>query len=98
RPALPSFPTRRSSDLRSLAAEGCDVVLVSKDLPMRVKAASIGLVAEEYLAELVFESGWTGMAELQVTDEDVENLFEYGTIEIERSEEHTSELQSRENL
>ncbi len=43
-----------------LAAEGCDVVLVSKDLPLRVKAASIGLAAEEYRAELVVESGWTG--------------------------------------
>ena len=38
---------------RSLAAEGRDVVLVSKDLPMRVKAASIGLAAEEYRAGLV---------------------------------------------
>jgi len=61
---------------RSLAAEGSDVVLVSKDLPMRVKAASIGLAAEEYRADLAVESGWTGMAELQVTTEDVETLFE----------------------
>ncbi|MDQ1698210.1 MAG: PhoH-like ATPase, partial [Frankiaceae bacterium] len=45
----------------SLAAEGCDVVLVSKDMPLRIKAASIGLQAQEYLAEQV-ESGWTGMA------------------------------------
>ncbi|WP_285775485.1 PhoH family protein [Microtetraspora sp. NBRC 13810] len=74
--------TRILTVARSLAAEGCDVVLVSKDLPMRVKAASIGLVAEEYLAELVAESGWTGMAELQVTTEDVETLFEHGTADM----------------
>ena len=31
---------------------------------MRVKAASIGLAAEEYLAELAPESGWTGMDDI----------------------------------
>ncbi|SDG88957.1 PhoH-like ATPase [Sinosporangium album] len=75
--------TRILTVARHLAAEGCDVVLVSKDLPMRVKAASIGLAAEEYRAELVVESGWTGMAELQVASTDIEALFENGTAEIE---------------
>lgn len=74
--------TRILTVARTLAAEGRDVVLVSKDLPLRVKAASIGLAAEEYRAELVVESGWTGMAELQVTDEDVETLFEHGTADL----------------
>ncbi|NUP60966.1 MAG: PhoH family protein [Nonomuraea sp.] len=79
--------TRILTVARSLAAEGCDVVLVSKDLPMRVKAASIGLAAEEYRAELVVESGWTGMAELQVTAEDVETLFDKGTADLEEARE-----------
>ncbi|MEU7989233.1 PhoH family protein [Streptosporangium canum] len=74
--------TRILTVARTLAAEGRDVVLVSKDLPMRVKAASIGLAAEEYRAELVVESGWTGMAELQVTAEDIEALFEHGTADL----------------
>ncbi|GAA4223103.1 PhoH family protein [Streptosporangium album] len=74
--------TRILTVARTLAAEGRDVVLVSKDLPLRVKAASIGLAAEEYRAELVVESGWTGMAELQVTAEDVETLFEHGTADL----------------
>ncbi|MEV4250089.1 PhoH family protein [Streptosporangium canum] len=74
--------TRILTVARTLAAEGRDVVLVSKDLPMRVKAASIGLAAEEYRAELVVESGWTGMAELQVTSEDIEALFEHGTADL----------------
>ncbi|WP_308250914.1 PhoH family protein [Nonomuraea rhizosphaerae] len=77
--------TRILTVARSLAAEGCDVVLVSKDLPMRVKAASIGLAAEEYRAELVVESGWTGMAEVQVTTEGVETLFEKGTADLEEA-------------
>ncbi|GGK68732.1 ATP-binding protein [Sphaerisporangium melleum] len=79
--------TRILTVARSLAAEGHDVVLVSKDLPMRVKAASIGLAAEEYRADLVVESGWTGMAELQVTTEDVETLFDSGTLEHEEARE-----------
>ncbi|GGS66081.1 ATP-binding protein [Planobispora rosea] len=74
--------TRILTVARSLAAEGLDVVLVSKDLPMRIKAASIGLAAEEYRAELVVESGWTGMDELQVPDEDIETLFDRGSVEL----------------
>ncbi|GIH99021.1 PhoH family protein [Planobispora takensis] len=79
--------TRILTVARSLAAEGLDVVLVSKDLPMRIKAASIGLAAEEYRAELVVESGWTGMDEIQVADEDVEALFEHGTADITEARE-----------
>ena len=59
--------TRILSVARSLAAEGDNVVLVSKDLPLRVKAAAIGLTAQEYRAELPADSGWTGMRELDVT-------------------------------
>jgi PhoH-like ATPase len=58
----------------NLAAEGAQVVLVSKDMPLRIKAASIGLAAEEYLAEQV-ESGWTGMAELDVSGDEVDTLY-----------------------
>jgi len=66
--------TRILAVARNLAAEGHDVVLVSKDLPMRVKAASVGLVAEEYRAEQV-DSGWTGMAELEIADADIDALY-----------------------
>jgi PhoH-like ATPase len=74
--------TRILSVACGLAAEGRDVVLVSKDLPLRVKAASIGLTAEEYRAELVVESGWTGMAELAVTSDEMEGLYETGRAEL----------------
>ncbi|WP_031520423.1 PhoH family protein [Streptomyces sp. NRRL F-5123] len=60
---------------RNLQAEGYDVTVVSKDLPLRVKASSVGLLAEEYRAELAITSGWTGMAELLVGAEDVDALF-----------------------
>ncbi len=68
---------------RNLAAEGCDVVLVSKDLPMRVKASAVGLPAEEYLAELVVESGWTGMAEMDVAAEVIDELYDDNIIDID---------------
>ncbi len=38
--------TRILAVARNLANDGADVVLVSKDLPMRVKASSVGLAAE----------------------------------------------------
>lgn len=61
---------------RNLQAEGADVTVVSKDLPLRIKASSVGLRAEEYRAELaVTESGWTGMSELTLPGEEIDELF-----------------------
>ena len=64
-------------------AEGRNVTLVSKDLPMRVKASAVGLPAEEYRAELAAESGWTGMTELQVTPAEIASLYEHGFVDLE---------------
>ena len=60
----------------NLAAEGCDVTVVSKDLPMRVKASAVGLRAEEYRHELAVDSGWTGMDALDVTEEQMSRLYD----------------------
>ncbi len=60
----------------NLANDGLDVVVVSKDLPLRVKAASIGLAAEEYRAELAVDSGWTGVAELEISAEQMAELYD----------------------
>src|SRR5689334_6583959 len=67
---------------RNLQAEGYDVTVVSKDLPLRVKASSVGLLAEEYRAELAITSGWTGMAELVVAADEVDALFANETVEL----------------
>jgi PhoH-like ATPase len=61
---------------KNLADEGHDVTLVSKDLPMRVKASAVGLVAEEYRHELAVDSGWTGMTELTVSEAQMAHLYE----------------------
>ena len=67
---------------RNLAAEGYDVTLVSKDLPLRIKAASVGLDAEEYRAELAVDSGWTGMSELEVSASDLDRLYDEDRIDL----------------
>jgi PhoH-like ATPase len=61
---------------QNLANDGLDVTVVSKDLPMRVKAASIGLNAEEYRAELPVDTGYTGVAEVAVGAETLNRLYE----------------------
>jgi PhoH-like ATPase len=71
---------------RNLQAEGYDVTVVSKDLPMRVKASSVGLLAEEYRAELAITSGWTGMSELAVSGEQVDALFAAERSEVDMPE------------
>jgi PhoH-like ATPase len=68
---------------RNLQAEGRHVVLVSKDLPMRVKASAVGLAAEEYRAGTVVESGWTGIAELSVAAADLDTLYAGQLVDID---------------
>ncbi len=75
--------TRILAVARNLEADGHAVVLVSKDLPMRVKASSVGLMAEEYRAEFVVETGFTGMAEVDVAADDVDRLYDEQVIELE---------------
>ncbi|MET9022176.1 PhoH family protein [Actinopolymorpha sp. NPDC004070] len=71
----------------NLAAEGREVVLVSKDLPLRVKASAVGLVAEEYRAELPVETGWTGMVEVDLAGADLDTLYAEGTVDLEAARE-----------
>jgi PhoH-like ATPase len=58
-----------------LAAAGDAVTVVSKDLPLRVKASAVGLGAEEYHAGRVADPGWTGMAELEVDATEMAELY-----------------------
>jgi PhoH-like ATPase len=60
----------------NLANDGLAVTVVSKDMPLRVKAASIGLAAEEYRAEQAVESGWTGLADVHLSANEMADLWE----------------------
>ena len=72
---------------RNLAAEGHEVTLVSKDLPMRVKASAVGLHTEEYRGTAVVESGFTGMAEVSVGSEVLDTLFESERVDLAEARE-----------
>ena len=74
--------TRILAVAKNLSDEGCDVSVVSKDLPMRVKASALGLKAEEYRAELAVDSGWTGMVELDVSEADMASLYEHERLDL----------------
>ncbi|MGY2081442.1 PhoH family protein [Modestobacter sp. SYSU DS0657] len=84
--ALPAGFRNDSNDSRimtvalNLRAEGRDVRLVTKDVPLRVKAAAVGLAAEEYRGLGVVDAGWTGMAELSLDDEEIGELYDTGSL------------------
>ena len=74
--------TRILAVAKNLADEGRDVTLVSKDLPLRIKASACGLAAEEYRAELAVDSGWTGTAELHLAEEQMSALYQAEQLEL----------------
>lgn len=84
---LPSGFRADTNDSRILAcalnlqAEGCEVTLVTKDTPLRVKAGAVGLPADEYHAQDVTMSGWTGMDEVEVASADIDTLFSEGVLD-----------------
>jgi len=86
--------TRILAVAANLAAEGSSVTVVSKDLPMRVKASAVGLQAEEYRAELAVDSGWTGMREIDLSDEQMGALWESESVEIASLDPATVEAAS----
>ena len=80
--SLPSGFRIDSNDSRILAvalnlrAEGRDVTLVTKDMPLRVKAAAVGMTADEYRLHPVADStGWSGMAQLEVSAATIDRLY-----------------------
>ncbi|MCX6400253.1 MAG: PhoH family protein [Propionibacteriales bacterium] len=76
--------TRILAVARNLADEGHHVILVSKDLPMRIKASAVGLDAEEYRGETLGDSdtGYSGMAEIEVSAEALDELYDDGTLDL----------------
>ena len=71
----------------NLARHGTDVSLVTKDMPLRVKAASVGLRAEEYRHGQATDPTWTGMEPLSITESDMSELFASQLIEVDAAAE-----------
>ncbi len=80
--ALPSGMRLGDTDTRilavaqNLASEGFDVTVISKDLPMRLKAAALGLGSQEYRAELASDDGYTGTVALELDEAQMQALWE----------------------
>ena len=66
----------------ALAAEGKSVTLVTKDMPLRVKAAAVGLAADEYRHWQATDPTWTGMAELELGEEQINALYAGETLDL----------------
>ncbi|MBB4911904.1 PhoH family protein [Actinophytocola algeriensis] len=66
----------------NMAAHTQGVALITKDMPLRIKAASVGLDVDEYRAHEVTPSGWTGMVDLDVAAETLDVLYREGTAEL----------------
>ncbi|GFJ80604.1 PhoH family protein [Phytohabitans houttuyneae] len=88
---LPQGFRNESNDARilsvalGLAAEGRDVTLVSKDMPLRVKAASVGLHADEYRHGQASDPTWTGMADLELSEEQVNQLYAGEALDVDEA-------------
>ncbi len=86
--SLPPSLTADNNDHRilavakNLADEGHDVVVVTKDLPLRLKASIVGLDADEYRNEQARDTGWTGFVELDVETAVIDELFEERVVDL----------------
>jgi len=69
----------------NLASEGNDVTVVSQDLPLRVKVASLGMRAEEYRNNLAVDSGWTGQAQITISGDEMNELYENNEVLVEQT-------------
>src|SRR5262249_13913083 len=67
----------------ALVAEGKDVLLVTKDMPLRVKAGSVGLAADEYQPGPASDMSWTRLVEVGIAEAEVKRLYAGEAIEID---------------
>lgn len=85
--ALPSGMRLGDNDTKilavaaNLAKSGQDVTVVSKDLPMRVKAASIGIDADVYRNSLSTRDSYQGVVYGEMGEQDMAQLYRDGEVE-----------------
>jgi PhoH-like ATPase len=75
--------TRILAVAKNLSKDGRDVTVVSKDMPMRLLAKTLGLGADQFRGEMVVvNKPYTGVIEHQVDDEVIDALYEQGDLDI----------------
>lgn len=90
---LPPTMASDNNDHRILAVahnlrlEGHDVTVVTKDLPLRLKASIVGLDADEYRNELAEDTSWTGFVELDVEPDVIDDLFTHREVDLTEAAE-----------
>jgi PhoH-like ATPase len=90
---LPPTMTADNNDHRILAVahnlrrDGLDVTVVTKDLPLRLKASIVGLEADEYRNELATDSSWTGFVDLDVEPDEIDELFAERSLDLDAGRE-----------
>lgn len=67
----------------ALAADGSEVTLVTKDMPLRVKAAAVGLPSDDYRYGQASDPTWTGMAEVDVDEGQIKALYAGETLDVD---------------
>ncbi len=71
----------------NLQADGKRVVLVTQDLPLRLRAGVVGLDAVEYRHHVDADLEWRGVVELAVTGVDIDHLYDKGTIQLDEAQD-----------
>ena len=66
----------------NLQNDGHDVVLVTQDLPLRLRAGVVGLAAEEFLHHVDADLEWRGLVEVNVTGDTVDRLYDDGVADV----------------
>ena len=70
---------------KNLAEAGEHAVLVTRDLPMRLRASVLGLDADEYRTEFASDPGWTGVIELEIDAAEIDRLYADGELKLEEA-------------
>lgn len=90
---LPPTMAADNNDHRILAVahnlrlEGYQVTVVTKDLPLRLKASIVGLDADEYRNEQATDTSWTGFVELDVEPDVIDDLFAHKEVDLPEAAE-----------
>lgn len=66
----------------NLQDEGYDVVLVTQDLPLRLRAGVVGLAAEEFLHQVEADLEWRGIVQLSVAAGTIDRLYKQTVVEV----------------
>lgn len=89
---LPAVLQTKENDNRILAVasnlqnDGHEVTLLSKDLPLRLKASIAGLRSDDYDIDAQVDADWGGIASLKVDVEVIDEIYQEGKVYIDETE------------